>query len=1250
MTVEVGKVAIRAIPDTKGFRDKLERALNKDARTLPPIQVRANIERVNINRQKVRKNLQAQFEKLRGLRVDVDVNANVKRLRGQLGALQEEAGTFDIVASFDRAAILRVNREIQDLVKDIEIDVDIDTDAGRNVRRMVNDLEQQLRDLNQMSLFEGLDDADFEYLHSQMAQVRREIDRVRHAASRADEQLDDLAEDRTVRLDVNPFTAWASARLAWLSRPRVVEIIPRVSKAALVQAATAIAALSGARLTWTYLDKFVDWMKVVDKRLPGLTFGALGLSNAFSAILGAVAGIVGIGDGLAAMLPSLLLLPGLFAGAALSAVALFVALKHSKTELAGLGDDYNELGGIIRAAFWDDARPAIIDFSNSIMPQLMRSFDKTSRAMGRFTARLAGSLKREFAGGRLEAMFDGLVQAWDNLSTGTDAFARAITNLGLVAARYMPALANWFVRQSITFDNWLADVAADGRLDQWIKESVEAFYALWDVTAATTGIFQGLWKAASAAGYEGLRGFADMLLGWEKAVQGAKWQRTLTAMFTGARKAMQALGDGLEKFGLTLDYLRTDIEYVLGETGEILGRFIGKVSEAFRRPEVADGMRRFVDGIGAGLRGLEPALGPLAAMFGTLAGFIGDLAAQLGPVLGEALLVLAPAFTDIMNALAPLLPQLSTAMVEAIRELAPLVADLTVKFIDALPGIIDFVEGVIRAAPEMLPFIVAGLVMATVISKLIEWLTPLVTWIMNNKDEMGKLGAVAGGLVGTLVRVFTWVALIATILIGAWQNSGRFRESVERLGDQLGKIIDPLVEMAGALFGSEVATDGLLGIIGHLLSYLVDVVSIIFGSFVPGLEYSAAAIGGLAEGISKFLAGDWTGGWESITTGFQSASDRQTEAVQNWMGDIGGLFTYEQGDEWGNQLGDGTSSGYANSLTTDGVDLAQFALLGENAAYGFYSGVATDPANADLAPWLLASGIDTAPFSLAGAEAKDAFTGGLKTPSLMDYAFKPAEEIETVSFSTKGQEAGGAFNAAFSSSVSGTVTMPVPQVDMAAFTRSGTTAGESFEESLLRAFSSINLTDSGTKIVDTVTNGFNSRKPNAVSAARAIGTESKSALSSASSGSYSIGVSFGSGFADGIRSEISSAARAAADLAAAAMSSAKAELDINSPSKKARDILGKGVGEGYALGLVQSIPLVRRSMQSMVDLAGARVGAPSLTNVGARLVSFAPNPMSGSGITNNTVEAPVTVNMIERDPERVGRLIARGLGVALGGL
>ncbi|UOR02058.1 hypothetical protein MUN77_01620 [Leucobacter allii] len=739
--VRAGTMHIRVLPDTSVFPGKLRKDLTKAIKriedTLPELEV--VVSKARVNNAKIRASIREKLAKLEDFDIDVkaNVDVNLKSLSRTQEFIESAAKAMDpevqmkVLTKLDEAYMRRITKRVEDAFTAIEVNLD---ESNVGARRYVDALEREFRHLSGKLRDEILSPADEAVL--------------RHRINAVAEKLDDLAKDRTVHVDVNPFTAWAAARLAWLTRPRVVEIIANVSKTSLAKAATALAALSGARLSYDYLKRFSDWISEIDKKLPSLAFGALGVSTAFSGIMGAISGIVGIGDGLAATLPSLLLVPGLLTGAAMSGVALFVALKDSKEELAELGPSYTRLGQIIKKAFWTDARPAIIRFSNSIMPQLERSFDKTSAALGRFTADLADSFRGEFAGGRLEAMFDGLAKSWDILSTGTDAFAGAITNLGLVAARYMPRLSQWFVDLSVQFDNWLSDVSTDGRLDGWIEEAVDSFYALWDVVAATTGIFQGLWAAADEAGSGGLRGFADMLLGWEQAVNGSKWQETLTSMFRGAGDAMEGFASGLKRVGDMLHGLRDPIEYLLGESGMALGNFIGGLADSLNNPKVEQGIRDFIDGVSSGLESLESAMDPVADAFGELASFAGRLAEGVGPVLAEALETVAPLLEKVVDAIT--VSGLSDGLVELLEALAPSLDELASALAEDLP---DLIDALVEALPALIPLLQFALELLTGFLELM----PDKEGGAKPFEEMGTAAMVLYGIMALLTGGFSTI-------------------------------------------------------------------------------------------------------------------------------------------------------------------------------------------------------------------------------------------------------------------------------------------------------------------------------------------------------------------------------------------------------------------------------------------------------------------------------------------------------------
>jgi tape measure domain-containing protein len=87
---------------------------------------------------------------------------------------------------------------------------------------------------------------------------------------------------------------------------------------------------------------------------------------------------------------------------------------------------------------------------------------------------------------------------------------------------------------------------------------------------------------------------------------------------------------------------------------------------------------------------------------------------------------------------------------------------------------------------------------------------------------------------------------------------------------------------------------------------------------------------------------------------------------------------------------------------------------------------------------------------------------------------------------------------------------------------------------------------------------------------------------------YSAGSDLVDGFVAGISDNISSAAEAAASMAEAAVAAARANLQINSPSKVFRAI-GTSVPEGFAQGIGRLGHLVRNASAGMTDTATATV-------------------------------------------------------------
>jgi phage-related protein len=537
-------------------------------------------------------------------------------------------------------------------------------------------------------------------------------------------KLVDRAERNEVDIPVAVTTAVANARLAYTSRTRIVELIVKVNRASAISAATTLAALSGARLSGQMLSDIGDFAKNLDKSLPSIVNWTTGITSLVGGVFAAISGVVGLGQGLVALAPGLLLVPGLIANAAGSLTVLVVALRNAGTELAPLKSSISELGDIINGTFWDRARQPIIDLVTNLMPQLRNSFRDISAGVGDFTAEMSRAFGEELANGRLESIFKGIADGWRILASGADGFAGAMVSLSQIAANYTPRLASWLVRQANTLDKWLTDISSDGRLAAWMEGAIDSAYALWDATTGIAGVFSGIWKAADQAGSGGLRGFADMMQEWDRVVNGAQFQKGLTAIFRGSYVAMDAFGDAVEAVGNLLADQSAAVERFIGSSGTFLGGLAEGIANALNSPKVAAGLDGFSSGLVSALEGIQPSLQPIADTFGGFLGLLGDLTANLLPTAASVLADLMPSIDGLISAIGPALPDLASAVTSISDRLGPAAADL----VEALsPMVVDAFVGLAESIADLAPAV------ATLVDGLSEAVEGLNTWSDNNK-------------------------------------------------------------------------------------------------------------------------------------------------------------------------------------------------------------------------------------------------------------------------------------------------------------------------------------------------------------------------------------------------------------------------------------------------------------------------------------------------------------------------------------
>lgn len=693
---------------------------------------------------------------------------------------------------------------------------------------------------------------------------------------------------KKVNLAVNAHALAASATISRVARPRFVELIVQVNKGSMAKALTTLAALSGARLTFKWIDDLIDRVRDLDKNLPTIIGWTTGITNLVAALAGGVSGLVGIGQGLFSILPAFLVIPGLVQNAIGSAAVLIVALKNTKKELAELGPSFTALGNTINTTFWSRARQPILDLVNGLMPQMQNAFRELASGVGDFTGALAAAFNNELGNGRFEAIFANVAEGWRILATGADGFAGAITSLSQIAARYTPRLASWFVRQANTFDNWLNSISNDGRLDAWMEQAIDSMYDLWDAVTGVAGVFTGLWRAADQAGSGGLKGFAEMMQEWERIANGPAFQRGLTAIFRGSYSAMESFGGAVKAIGDLIADWPDQIERFIAASGNFLGGLIEGVFQALNSPQFAAGLDGLSAGLGKSLEGILPSLQPIADTLGSFLGLLGDLAANLLPTAAGVLADLMPSIENVISAIrdSGVLEKLATAVSDVSDRLGPVVDRL----VSALsPALISALEAFADAAGPL----------GETVGGLAEMATPLADALRAFWD--GWKNAISTISAGTQDWSWLWDEDALNRLVDqAAQTEGWF-------GDMMRWARDFDAQFADTLTGIDRWIGEAKANIANFFSAIGQVAIDTFNNLVSWVTEPLLRMTGLAMSI---LTGFQTGNWDPFWA--QLAGDTRLQ------GEAAGLAGME-GLAQGTRGGQGTVSASVQGIVDNGI-------------------------------------------------------------------------------------------------------------------------------------------------------------------------------------------------------------------------------------------------------------------------------------------------------------------------------------------
>lgn len=459
---------------------------------------------------------------------------------------------------------------------------------------------------------------------------------------RAKERIKDFQKaNDTFNMDVDLETAAARAHLAYFTRPRTIDIFAEFKGTDLGKIMSGMTAgATGVRGVQNEWQKLVNVFDKFDEVVPkwsllGAAFASVG---AGALNLSRTAGSAGAS--LVMMSKAALAAPGALLGLSAGYEVAYAAANKlgayvdvSTTKLGGLHDKLAD-------TFWKQAATPVTDMMNTLGDsKYVENMNGVADAEGRIVANAARIVAQEPYVDRINSILGNTVKGVDALDPGVQAVTASVVRLGDRTSSYLPRMANYVSRNATLMAQWVDEAERTGKVTQAMEKAIEQGGYLMSSVKSAGGIIKGTFGTL-AEGENGIEKFSDALSRADRAVNGVKFQTTLTAWADGAKQASGKFHDSFSEVGDAAYELRDTTKQVFVDSGSMVSTGIGSVSSMLGKSKT--GIADFSNGVSEGFQKVFRAVDSAAPMFDSLMSMVGELSDTFGGTLGNTLKSAAP--------------------------------------------------------------------------------------------------------------------------------------------------------------------------------------------------------------------------------------------------------------------------------------------------------------------------------------------------------------------------------------------------------------------------------------------------------------------------------------------------------------------------------------------------------------------------------------------------------------------------------
>lgn len=733
--------------------------------------------------------------------------------------------------------------------------------------------------------------------------------------------------NKTATIDPEVDGASYTARINWLTRPRIQQILIRINNKSLAGFTEFINRASGLRNISDMAENLFRRIWNLDKTAPILGLVASGIL-AISAAAGSAVGWIGLASTQLATLAGLLIpLPALMIGGGAAIATLVVGLKDMGERLKDLGPRFKTLGKSMSSKFWAQAEKPIRNMVNNLLPMFNERLTSMSTAMGTFIGAAAEAFGSTENVGRLTTIFEATEEAIRLAIPGIEKFIDGFLRLGAAGSRYLPRLGKWFTDLGERFDAWVKRNEESGKLFDWVEGGIQTFTYLKEILGGLIGIFGGIGSAAEAAGGGGLKTVADSLGRLSDAINSVAGQEALTKFFMATEEATTRLGDGIGDLLGSIGNSMDTIEVLMITASDAIANALGGIGDIIESAGFQDGLTGLVDGFHDFINSLVPMAPEIGSIIGSIMQIAGDFLTNFGPVLASAIEALEPLISELADGLKPVIEDLAGGLTSALEYLSPIIervaphiGDFVEKFGTwivvggAAVGVFDKIGGGLKkldgfgtlgtkiagVAGKFSPVLVKAIqAVFGVITKhpIVAAITAAVaglTWFFTKTETGQAIVSKAWEFIQKAIQKVTdwWNNTAMPLLTAGWDA---IKGAAQGFADWFGQHVTPIFQSMADLWSAAWARIQpilnvlweSLKLIGDAAMWLWNTVLAPFGAWLGGVF--AAAWDGIKaawEAIEPYVVGALTIAWENFKTFFSGLWDSIVIVVEGALAGV----------------------------------------------------------------------------------------------------------------------------------------------------------------------------------------------------------------------------------------------------------------------------------------------------------------------------------------------------------------------------